>query len=101
MPSVDAEGLEMALSELSGYVALFRLCRLGRDKGGPSGRLLPSVISAEAACRPGASRARAWGLGIWAGCHAGVLGQRPGGFDRGGPGLGCFPVCKMNTWGES
>ena len=41
------------------------------------------------------------GVGVWAGCHAGVLGQRPGGFDRGGPGLGCFPVCKMNTWGES
>jgi len=28
-----AEGLEMALSELSGYVALFRLCQLGRGKG--------------------------------------------------------------------
>ena len=33
MPSLDAEGLEMALSELSGYVALFRLCQLGRGKG--------------------------------------------------------------------
>ena len=35
MLSLDAEGLEMALSELSGYVALFRLCQLDRGKGAP------------------------------------------------------------------
>ena len=33
--SLDAEGLEMALSELSGYVALFCLCQLDRGKGAP------------------------------------------------------------------
>ena len=54
MPSLDAEGLEMALSELSGYVALFRLCQLGRGKGalGPA----PAICDQSCGClqaRPG------------------------------------------------
>lgn len=61
LPSLDAEGLEMALSELSDYMALFHLCRLGRGKGAPRAELLPSVISTAGAYRPGlGSRGLGW-----------------------------------------
>ena len=46
VPVLDAEDLEMVLSELSSHMVLFCLCGPGGAMGGPSGWHLPSVINA-------------------------------------------------------
>ena len=66
MPSLDAEGLDMALSELSGYVALVRLCRLGRDGEAPRAgschlRSARRPLAGQAPAEPGPA---GWGSGL-------------------------------------